>query len=198
MASEVKTEIAGEIGEGPSLLDAILLLPPTASVSKCDTEETKDHPRKNAIMTFPPNISDPCNGGARLVAESGSLQSPNYPEDYPRDAVCSWQIEVPEGFQVVIQFQDIQLERSGNCIDYIEIRDGPNEQSTPIGTYCGEEKPKDIASTSNHLYIRFRSDGSDQYRGFNITFTKGECKWMKCCFYQEAQNGGRANCMGSE
>ena len=88
---------------------------------------------------------------------------------------------VPDGFKVHLKFQDFQLRDDSCRWDYVKIWDGPDEESNLIDTYCGFEKHKDIASTTNQLYIQFHSSHYGQYRGFNITFSKGECKFIKYC-----------------
>ena len=57
-------------------------------------------------------------------------------------------------------------------MDYLEIYDGPSENSPRIGKYCGTEKPV-ISSTSNVLHLTMTSDAGLEFRGFNATFEKG-------------------------
>ena len=112
-----------------------------------------------------------------MLAESGKLESPNYPGNYPPNKECTWQIEVPLGFQVALKFQSFEIEDHINCTyDYIEIRDGPDAHSALIGTYCGYNMPDDIESNTSQLYVKFFSDGGMELAGFAATFMKGECK----------------------
>ena len=37
------------------------------------------------------------NCGGRLTGEYGEFTSPNYPNDYPNNAKCIWEITVPKG-----------------------------------------------------------------------------------------------------
>lgn len=67
-----------------------------------------------------------------------------------------------------------QIERHDSCAyDYLEIRDGSSESSSLIGRYCGYDKPDDIKSTSNKLWMKFVSDGSINKAGFAVNFFKG-------------------------
>lgn len=67
-----------------------------------------------------------------------------------------------------------QIERHDNCAyDYLEIRDGPSESSKELGRYCGYDKPDDIKTTSNKVWMKFVSDGSINKAGFSVTFFKG-------------------------
>jgi tolkin protein len=58
--------------------------------------------------------------------------------------------------------------------DYLEVRDGLLADSPLIGIYCGYKIPGDIHSTSNHLFVKFVSDGSVQKVGFSAKFMKGK------------------------
>ena len=60
--------------------------------------------------------------------------------------------------------------------DYVEVRDGHEDDSPLIGKYCGYRLPDDIQSTSNKLYVKFVSDASVQKGGFAATFIKGRVK----------------------
>jgi PKD repeat protein len=57
--------------------------------------------------------------------------------------------------------------------DYLTIYDGPTTASTPIGTWSGTTLPNNgapIVSTGNALTVRFSTDGSVTYSGFEATW----------------------------
>ena len=60
--------------------------------------------------------------------------------------------------------------------DYIEMRDGDNENSTLLGRFCGDQSlaPELITSTYNYLWMTFVTDGSVQNRGFVLNYTTVE------------------------
>ncbi|PIN97776.1 hypothetical protein AB205_0180870 [Aquarana catesbeiana] len=67
----------------------------------------------------------------------------------------------------------LQIERHDSCAyDYLEIRDGNTEFSPLIGRFCGYDKPDDLKSSSNQLWVKFVSDGSINKAGFSIHFFK--------------------------
>ncbi|PIO32797.1 hypothetical protein AB205_0035460, partial [Aquarana catesbeiana] len=106
----------------------------------------------------------------------GQIQSPNYPDDYRPDKHCVWTISVLEGYVVGLAFQTFEFEPHDNCLyDHLQIRDGPSEDSPLIGQFCGYEKPDDIKSTSNTLWIKFYSDTSINKAGFSANFFKVAC-----------------------
>nr|XP_021154607.1 bone morphogenetic protein 1 [Columba livia] len=111
--------------------------------------------------------------GGDVKKDNGHIQSPNYPDDYRPSKVCIWKITVSEGFHVGLTFQSFEIERHDSCAyDYLEIRDGSSESSSLIGRYCGYDKPDDIKSTSNKLWMKFVSDGSINKAGFAVNFFK--------------------------
>lgn len=63
---------------------------------------------------------------AQLTSSSdmyGSLQSPNFPEPYPRETQLHWNISVPDGFQIKLYFSHFDLEPSYLCeYDYVKVR----------------------------------------------------------------------------
>lgn len=108
-----------------------------------------------------------------LDTAGGHLESPNYPEDYQPNKECIWRLSVPKDYQVALKFQSFEVENHDNCVyDYVEIRDGLTLESPLLGVFCGYKVPPDIRSTSNHLLVKFVSDGSVQKVGFSATFMK--------------------------
>lgn len=85
----------------------------------------------------------------------------------------------------LLSFQ-FKIERHDNCAyDYLEVRDGNSESSPLLGRFCGYDKPDDIKSSSNQLWMKFVSDGSVNKAGFAANFFKGEvyifAEWFGIC-----------------
>uniref|UniRef100_A0A4W3GLI9 Metalloendopeptidase n=1 Tax=Callorhinchus milii TaxID=7868 RepID=A0A4W3GLI9_CALMI len=113
--------------------------------------------------------------GGEIHKESGQIQSPNYPDDYRPMKECVWKITMSEHYHVGLIFQAFEIERHDNCAyDYLEVRDGSSENSPMIGRFCGYDKPEDIKSTSNTLWMKFVSDGTVNKAGFAANFFKEE------------------------
>ncbi|XP_073934250.1 scavenger receptor cysteine-rich domain-containing protein DMBT1 isoform X11 [Castor canadensis] len=109
--------------------------------------------------------------GGFLSQQSGQFSSPFYPENYPNNARCVWDIKVPNNYRVVVIFRDVQLE--GGCkYDYIEVFDGPHHSSPLIGRVC-DGALGSFTSSSNFMSIRFISDGSITRKGFRAEFYSG-------------------------
>lgn len=111
--------------------------------------------------------------GGTINKDKGQIESPNYPEDYRPSKTCIWKVVVQEGYSVGLSFQAFEVERHDTCsYDYLEVRDGGDEDSPLLGRFCGYEKPDDVESSSNALWIKFVSDGSVNKAGFAASFLK--------------------------
>ncbi|XP_078138537.1 mannan-binding lectin serine protease 1 [Centroberyx gerrardi] len=103
----------------------------------------------------------------------GSLQSPNFPDPYPRETELRWNVSVPEGFQIKLYFSHFDLEPSYLCeYDYIKVE----AEGEVLALFCGREETDTeevpgqqlISSPRNSLSLLFSSDFSNEerYSGF--------------------------------
>lgn len=160
-------------------------------------EETRDN------LIFIVSLTHAAICGGEVKKDNGQIQSPNYPDDYRPNKMCVWKITVAQGYHVGLTFQSFevrnaipanatadcvisllrnlkllhvdQIERHDSCAyDYLEVRDGNNENSPLLGRFCGYDKPDDIKTSSNQLWMKFVSDGSVNKAGFAANFFKGQ------------------------
>ncbi|RZC32589.1 cubilin, partial [Asbolus verrucosus] len=111
--------------------------------------------------------------GGKFTESTGILETPGYPDRYEHNMQCFYEIAQPLGTVIKLKFLDINLEKNSysECIyDYIEVRDGSDENSTLIGTYC-ERPPPLIVSSYNYLWLKFESDSNTNGRGFQANYT---------------------------
>lgn len=59
---------------------------------------------------------------------------------------------------------------SGKECDTVKIYDGSDSKGTLINTLCGTKHSLKQNSTTNKIFIEFRSDGIQQNYGFQATF----------------------------
>lgn len=120
---------------------------------------------------------DACGG--YIDNTNGTVQSPSFPELYPPNKNCVWQIEAPEQYRITLNFTHFDLEGNNqNCeYDSVKITSGTGPESVVNGMYCGSTLPMPITSESNTLTIEFNSDNSVQKTGFVALFftDKDEC-----------------------
>lgn len=62
--------------------------------------------------------------------------------------------------------------------DFLHIYDGPDSLSPLIGSFYGSQLPERIESSSNSLFLAFRSDASVSNTGFVIDYTGKTCLGM--------------------
>uniref|UniRef100_A0A670I673 CUB domain containing protein 2 n=1 Tax=Podarcis muralis TaxID=64176 RepID=A0A670I673_PODMU len=116
-------------------------------------------------------LPDVCGGV--LTGLSGSITSPDYPENYPNNAECHWVIQATSNSVIKLIFVDFQMENSEQCnFDYVAIFDGPTMGDTLLGHFCGHVKPPDISS-AQELLVVFKSDFNIAGRGFKAYFFSG-------------------------
>ncbi|XP_061601115.1 deleted in malignant brain tumors 1 protein [Cololabis saira] len=107
----------------------------------------------------------PCGG--YLYSSSGSFYSPNYPNNYTNNAICTWYIRA--GQHTRLEFSNVNLECD---FDDIFVYDGPSTSSRLLGRYCSSRKTV-FYSTGYYLTVRFRSDHSITYSGFRANYNIG-------------------------
>ena len=79
---------------------------------------------------------------------------------------------VPIKYAVKISFSDFQLEYDKSCFfDSVEFFEGGyTTASASLGRYCGLVKPTNVRSKMNIMTIKFSSDLSVNYKGFNLSW----------------------------
>ena len=53
--------------------------------------------------------------GAVLTGESGTITSPRYPNSYPSNVDCTWDINAHPSRMILIEFEDIEIEDDSKC-----------------------------------------------------------------------------------
>ncbi|XP_031239204.1 complement C1s subcomponent [Mastomys coucha] len=113
-----------------------------------------------------------CSGDA-FTALIGEIASPNYPNPYPENSRCEYQIRLEEGFRVVVTIrrEDFDVEPAdseGNCRDSLTFA-AKNQQ---FGPYCGNgfPGPLTIKTQSNTLDIVFQTDLTGQKKGWKLRY----------------------------
>ncbi|XP_025084285.1 low-density lipoprotein receptor-related protein 6-like isoform X3 [Pomacea canaliculata] len=109
--------------------------------------------------------------GGEYTALTGLILSPLYPSQYPPDQDCVYIIRAPTGYRISLYFVTFELVGDrGNCQDYIQIRDGDSWTSPFLTIYCNTSAyPR--RSTSNTMWVRFYSDGTQSAGGFHASYT---------------------------
>ena len=117
-----------------------------------------------------------------MIGVSGTFHSPNFPGKYPDGQYCSWTMTVNPGKQIHLIFTNFHLQSENNT-DGLYVYDGENARGEMLGVfYGGYPPPKEgINSTSNHMFVIFKSDKSNSYTGFRASYHAAECLGRCCC-----------------
>lgn len=73
-----------------------------------------------------------------------------------------------EASLIFLSFSSFSLEPS---YDFLHIYDGPDSLSPLLGSFYGTDVPDRIESSSNKLFLAFRSDASLSSNGFVLQYT---------------------------
>ena len=105
------------------------------------------------------------------------INTPNYPGNYDASKTCYWNISTSPGSRIQIKVIDFKLEVSSGCrYDYLQIYDGGSSSANALGPkYCGSTIPSIHNSSSNRLYLEWKSDETKHFSGFKISF-HSKCK----------------------
>ncbi|EEB19379.1 conserved hypothetical protein [Pediculus humanus corporis] len=120
------------------------------------------------------HCEDACGG--IFETSNGTITSPSFPEIYPSDKKCIWEIIAPPQYKITLNFTHFDLE--GNNIyqqeceyDKVEVHSKlPENILKRHGVYCGIRIPRLITSESNSMRVEFTSDNSIQKSGFAAVF----------------------------
>ncbi|XDV40453.1 hypothetical protein PO909_009537 [Leuciscus waleckii] len=103
----------------------------------------------------------------------GEVSSPQYPQPYPENLQEQWDLEVPQGYQIQLTFNHLDIEPSPNC--YYDSVSVVSDEKV-LGKFCGQnstdrfhpgEKP--ILAPGNRLQLLFLTDDSNHESHLGFT-----------------------------
>ncbi|XP_068684172.1 MAM and fibronectin type III domain-containing protein 1-like [Montipora foliosa] len=101
--------------------------------------------------------------------QNNTLRSPGYPNSYPSNMDCVYEVPIPFDQALVISFNFFHLEYLSNCgYDYLRITNSSNHT---IGTYCGLQTGRGVLVTGSAAVLYFHTDHSLEYNGFELAFS---------------------------
>ena len=102
---------------------------------------------------------------------NGTFQSPHYPGKYPDGQHCSWRITVNVTQRIHLIFSSFNLQNENNT-DVFYVYDGENATMEMLGVFYGGNLPPEegIYSSSNQMFLIFKSDKTDSYTGFSAFY----------------------------
>ncbi|XP_051006329.1 enteropeptidase [Acomys russatus] len=128
------------------------------------------YPEPTLVPTPPPEPPTDCGGPFELWEPNTTFNSPNFPDIYPNQAFCLWNLNAQKGKNIQLHFQEFDLEDTN---DVVEVRDGGEVDSLLLAVYTGPGPVKDVFSTTNRLTVLFITDKWTAKKGFKANFTTG-------------------------
>uniref|UniRef100_A0A0A1XPB1 Metalloendopeptidase n=1 Tax=Zeugodacus cucurbitae TaxID=28588 RepID=A0A0A1XPB1_ZEUCU len=132
-----------------------------------------------------------------ISAPFGTIYSPNFPDLYPPNADCVWHFSTTPGHRIKLIFNEFNVESHQECAyDNVAVYDGESESSSLLGHFCGDKIPYPISSTTNQLYMVFKTDKNKQMAGFTAIHSTSCGGYLRATnqiqqFYSHALFGNR-------
>ncbi|XP_017863563.1 PREDICTED: cubilin homolog [Drosophila arizonae] len=121
-----------------------------------------------ALVAYYSTVENSCGGN--ITSVRGTLTSPGYPNSYPANVECVWQLETREGNAMELRFEAMDIVQSEHCnTDFLELRAGL--QGPLIGLYCDNELPAEPLLVNSTLWIKFRSQAASTASGFKLRWS---------------------------
>jgi len=118
-------------------------------------------------------------GGSYDASLGGTIQSPNYPQNYPKKATCQYLIDASPGQVVKLSFEHFDVyngigwSRDDCGFDTVTVHDGNSSAAGWIGPrICGTGNVSDIVSSGNSMLIVFNSRSNEKRKGFLATYSQ--------------------------
>ncbi|XP_012136673.2 cubilin [Megachile rotundata] len=111
--------------------------------------------------------------GGKLYNYAGSFSSPLYPNEYRNNTVCTWDISVPRGMKVVLEFPVFDIGANNNCFGYntLDIYDIDSDGDEMMArSYCGGDQPSSFEAASERVIVKYISSMNNVGTGWTATF----------------------------
>ena len=117
--------------------------------------------------------------GESIDASSGNISSPNFPNNYDANRICTWNITVPSTKIIKLTFLNFTLvagendDCAGAAADSarVFITNAASHDGKPNDfKICGQKLPSPVYSEGNFIQVRFESRTGLVNKGFNATF----------------------------
>ncbi|XP_078681748.1 uncharacterized protein LOC144916495 [Branchiostoma floridae x Branchiostoma belcheri] len=113
-----------------------------------------------------------------LTADSGSFSSQNYPNNYPNDHDCRYEISVSSPKVIKLTFTDFEVE---NDFDYVNVYDGNTTDSTYLlAELNGAKIPGPVTSTGSFMTVRLVTDSEVNWKGFQASYAAENKVFANC------------------
>ncbi|XP_072173176.1 uncharacterized protein [Diadema setosum] len=107
-------------------------------------------------------------GSEELTDPTGVITSPNYPNPYPDNQICTWEIRLPDTATLVrVVFTAFSLEENE---DFLQVGSGQTVGENVVASLTGSGLPSPVESATYRMWLRFLSDESFSDTGFSLNY----------------------------
>ncbi|KAK0081191.1 hypothetical protein PV325_012606, partial [Microctonus aethiopoides] len=111
--------------------------------------------------------------GGKIYNYNGRFTSPLYPNNYRNSSSCVWDVSVPRGFIITLEFEYFNI-GSGDCgTDHLSVSD-VRESTASVSLYCPNDNPSKYRSLSNEVQITYVTSVNNGGNGWIINFVAVE------------------------
>ncbi|XP_075687701.1 high choriolytic enzyme 1-like [Rhinoderma darwinii] len=144
----------------------------TRTTTRTTTTTTKSRTTTTTTIIKVKPARSILNGcGGNLTGSEGIFASPNYPDIYPNNVYCHWNITANTQFRIT--FTDLDIEGTSNScqFDKLKIYNGRDLNTLyQLRDICGQTLPSPITSYEHTMQIVFTSDSSMGRKGFRLVY----------------------------
>lgn len=115
-----------------------------------------------------------------VSASLGVISTPNYPSPYPSGMDCTWIFNLPDKSKQIkafFNYFDVNNGLSEGCQgDYVQVLDGPSDNSLSLGRFCNGVDLPLLTSSASTMRVHFHSEADSTPRqGFQLSYSSGMC-----------------------
>ena len=131
--------------------------------------------------------------GESINAPNGHISSPNFPNNYDANRICTWNITVPHGKIIKLTFLNFTLVAGENDDCAGAAANSARVFITNVASHggkpndfkiCGQKLPHPVYSEGNVIQVRFESRTGLVNKGFNATFQAIDGDSRKSFFFR--------------
>ncbi|XP_050461753.1 cubilin-like [Cataglyphis hispanica] len=109
--------------------------------------------------------------GGRIFNYGGRFTSPLYPNIYRNNTVCTWDVSVPRGSRIILQFLVFDIGTKQNCgNNNVKIYDVVPSGEILRSTFCGGDDPARLEIDTDRILVKYSSTVNNIGTGWVITF----------------------------
>jgi serine protease len=109
-----------------------------------------------------------CSGISYLTDNEGDFGDGSISANYINNASCKWQIAVPDGKRIRLEFDEFDTQPKTDCVWLFEGTE--TLQENILGRFSGPDLPPVIISPSNKVLIWFVTDNTGTSKGWHLLY----------------------------